>query len=280
MEEVKDTLQHITGVLLDTRITLYAVDPTSSAPGMTEITDASQMAFVQAAGDALASNADPFNATEDFDKLAGVSGGRVIRGMNDISHQIASAAGLGATSYTISYTPSSESESAARFRKIRVVCLRAGLGAATRSGYYSGPTRQEMSGAMAAYDLTTAAEGTMPLNGLRVTAQLDASPNAPPAAYVVRAGVANLTWKPNPDGSATASVYIMAVALDAKDKMLAHTLLGMRADARPGADLHDPARTADFIMTAPEAPKSSALRFIVRDSATGRMGSFDIPAVR
>src|ERR1039457_5341462 len=54
LQEVKDTLQHVTDVLLDTRVTLYAVDPTSLALGMTEITDASQMAFVLAAGASLA----------------------------------------------------------------------------------------------------------------------------------------------------------------------------------------------------------------------------------
>ena len=32
---VRDTIQHVTDVLLDTRVTLYAVDPTSSAAGMT-----------------------------------------------------------------------------------------------------------------------------------------------------------------------------------------------------------------------------------------------------
>jgi hypothetical protein len=247
---------------------------------MTEVTDASQMAFVQAAGDALASNADPFDAGEDFDKLGPVTGGRVVRGMNDIAQQIASAVNLGADFYTISYTPSSESEAAARFRNIRVACLRAGLTATTRSGYYSGQTRQETSATSAAYDLSAAAEGSVPLNGLQVTAERETSPNAPPGTYVVRAGVTNLTWKPNPDGSATASVYIMGVALDAKNKMLAHTLLGMKANAKPGADLRDPARTADFLFTAPAAPKSATLRFIVRDSTTGRMGSFDIPPAR
>jgi VWFA-related protein len=280
LQEVKDALQHVTNVLLDTRVTLYAVDPTSSAPGMTEITDASQMAFVQAAGDALASNADPFNASEDFDKLAPVTGGRVVRGMNDIAQQIASSVGLGSSFYTIAYAPSSNSEAAAQYRRIRIVCLRAGVTVTTRSGYYSGQTQQEKSAATAAYDLTTAAQGAMPLHGLRVTVEPDSSAGSLPNSYLIHVGVASLTWKPNVDGSSTASVYVLAVSLGGKDKMLTHVLHGMKAEAKPDTDLRDVAKTADFHFTAEPAPKSATLRFIVRDSATGRMGSVDLPLAR
>jgi len=58
--------------------------------------------------------------------------------------------------------------------------------------------------------------------------------------------------------------------------MLGHTLRGMIANARPDTDLRDPARTADFHFTASPANKATTLRFVVRDSETGRMGSFDI----
>lgn len=280
LQEVNDALRHVTDVLLDTRVTFYAVDPTSSAPGMTEITDASQMAFVQAAGDSVGTNVDPFNASEDFNKLGPVTGGRIVRGMNDIASQIASSVELGSSYYTISYAPSSISEATAKYRKIAVICLRAGLTATTRSGYYSGQTEQEKVAATASFDLTTAAEGTLPLNGIPITVERDTSPGAPPSTYLVRAGVANLSWKPRPDGSATASVYVMAVSLNAKDKMLGHTVHAMVANAKPETDLRDTDRTADFYFIASPAPKSVTLRFIVRDTISGRMGSFDLPLAK
>lgn len=279
-QEVKDTLQHVTDVLLDTRVTLYAVDPSNSAAGMAEVTDATQMAFVQATGDSVSGSTDPFNASEDFDQLGPVTGGRVVRSMNDVASQVAASVDLGNRFYTISYTPSSSNEAAAEYRRIRVVCLRPGLTATTRSGYYPGQTQQEKSAVTAAYDLTAAAQGSIPLNAVRVTIEPDKSPEAPPGTYMIHAGVTSLTWKPKPDGSAIASVYIMAVSLDAKNQMLAHTLRGMTASAKPGADLRDPARTADFHFTALPAPRSSTLRFIVRDSATGRMGSVDLPLAK
>ena len=45
-----------------------------------------------------------------------------------------------------------------------------------------------------------------------------------------------------------------------------------------GGDLQAHAKVfADFVFTAPPSPKSTTLRFIVRDSGTGRMGSVDLP---
>lgn len=280
LKEVRATLQHVTDILLQSRITLYAVDPASSAPGMTEITDASQMAFVQAAGDSVGGNADPFNSNEDFDKLGPVTGGRVVRGRNDLTHQIASSVDRGSSFYTISYIPASTSDAAARYRKIHVVCLRPGVTTTTRTGYYSGVPQEQNPAAVAAYDLTTAAEGTMPLHGLRISVEPDTSSAAGPGAFLVRVAVSGLTWKSNSDGEATAAVYVLAVSLNAKNKMLQHTLRGMIAEAKPDTDLRDAAKTADFRFNTSPALKATTLRFIVRDSGTGRMGSFDVPLTR
>jgi VWFA-related protein len=272
-EEVRDTLRHVTDLLLDTRITLYAVDPTSSAAGMTEITDPTQLEFAQAAGDSLFGTIDPYGATEDFDLLGPVTGGRVIRGRNDVAQQIAASVALGSQFYTIAYSPTSTAETASQYRKIKVVCLHPGLTATTRSGYFSGKTQPEKSRADAAYDLTTAAESDLPLNGLRVTV----TPAAAGGSYIVHVNLPNLTWTPKADGSASASVYIMAVSLNGKKGMLGHTIVGMLASAAPGADLQDDTKTADFSVPAKPAAKATSLRFIVRDSGTGRMGSVDVP---
>ena len=274
--EVKDTLRHVTDLLLDTRITLYAVDPTSSAAGMTEITDPTQLEFAQAAGDSLFGGIDPYGATDDFDRLGPVTGGRVIRGRNAVAQQIAASVDLGSQFYTIAYSPTSTAETASQYRKIKVVCLRSGLTATTRNGYYSRGTQQETSRATAAYDLTTAAESDLPLNGLRVTV----SPSASSGSYIVHVGLPNLTWTPKADGSASSSVYIMVVSLNAARQMVGHTITGMLASAAPGANLRDDTRTADFAVVAKPAAKAASLRFIVRDSGTGRMGSVDVPLAK
>lgn len=271
---VKAALQHVTDVLLDTRVTLYAVDPTSNAPGMTEITDPTQMVFFLATGDNGGGNMDPFDQQEDFNRLGPLTGGRVIRGLNNVDQQIATSIELGANFYTLAYTPSVGGDASAQFRKIKVVCLRPGLTATSRSGYYPAGTQQQGI-ANATYDLATAAESAMPLHGLRVTVERDRDPAAPADTYKVRVGAAELTWKPK-NGEPAASVYVMAASLDAKGRMVDHTIHGMTANAKPSADLHDPEKTATFVFTAGTGRKATTLRFIVRDSGNGRMGTFDL----
>jgi VWFA-related protein len=277
-QEVKDTLQHVTDVLLDTRVTLYAVDPSSNAAGMTEITDPTQALFADAAGDTLSGSFDPFGATDDFDNLGPVTGGRVVRGRNDIAASIASSVELGSNFYTLAYTPDSASSVEAKYRKIKVVCTRPGVTTTTRNGYYSGQSQQDKTTATASYDLSTAAQGTMPLNGLHMTVQTD--PQGTIDTYLVTVAAPELTWKPKEDGTAVASVYVMAVSLNTKGKMLGHTIHAMKATAKPGTDLHDSKHSATFNFVASPSPKATMLRFIVRDSSTGRMGSFDLPLAK
>ena len=215
------------------------IDPTSLPPGMTEITDASQMAFV-AGGRRRYSPAGstPSAPREDFDQL-----GPRHRRPRRPRHATTSPSRLlrpsiwAQTSTPLSYTPSSTSEAAAQYRTIKwSACARASP-SSTRNGYYSGQSQQEKSVATAAYDLTTAAEGVdaaqRPSRHRRAGQRCRRSAQT----YIVRAGAANLTWKPKGDGGATASVYIMAVSLDAKKKMLGHTLHGMTANAKPEAPI-------------------------------------------
>jgi hypothetical protein len=107
----------------------------------------------------------------DFDRLGPVTGGRVLRGMNDIDKQIAISVDLGTKSYTIGYSPSNASKQAGQYRNIRVVCLRPGLTATTRNGYYTTPPATQNSREMLIYDLNTAALSSIPLTALKVTVE-------------------------------------------------------------------------------------------------------------
>jgi VWFA-related protein len=269
---VSDTIQHVTDVLLNTRVTLYAVDPTSSAAGMTEITDATQLEFAQLAGDALTSNADPFNSSLDFDRLGPVTGGRVLRGMNDIDKQIALSVDLGTKFYTIGYSPSNASKQAGQYRNIRVVCLRPGLTATTRNGYYTTAPASQNSREMLIYDLNTAALSSIPLTALRVTVE----PAKTEGAYTVHVDASSLAWQTTNDGGSSAKVVVLLAGLSSSNKILTHTVQNMSALAKPGADLTQLGRTANFSIMAPLPKGVVRLRFVVRDVETGRMGTSDL----
>ena len=138
------------------------------------------------------------------------------------------------------------------------MCLRPGLNTATRNGYFVEKATPATEVANASYDLETAAETSIPLNGLHVTVQ----PGTAAGSYLVHVSALDLTWKAKPDGAATASVYVMAVALDGNNKMLAHVVHPMTANAPPDTPLSNAARTADFPISAPPADKAAMLRFV------------------
>lgn len=274
-DEVKNTIRHVTDVLLDTRVTLYAVDPSSSAAGMTEITDSTQQAFALATGDASTGLSDTFDAAEDFDRLGRATGGRVVRSMNDVAAQIATAVDFGAQFYTLSYSPTSASQADSRYRKIKVVCLRPGLTLTTRDGYFNARTARENSSASITYDLSTAAESSVLLNGLRVT--VDPGRSSPQSGmYAVHIGASGLTWNSHEDGSSSANVEVLAASLSSKGKMIGHTLHSVTATAKAGADLRDENKNVDISFQTESALKAVKIRFVVRDAATGRMGSIDL----
>lgn len=269
---INETLRHITNLMLADRVALYAVDPTSRAPGLTEITDQDQAAFAMAAGDSLSLNAGTMNGDEDFDKLSTVTGGTVVRGKNNVAEQIANAIDTGSDFYTLSYTPTSTSDKPSGVRKIKVVCLRPGLTATTRTEYYTREASPAEAADNAAYDLNTAAESAVPLTGLHITVVPDGA-----HGYLVHVRAADLKWKAAEDGASTSAVILMAVALDAKGKAIARTLRGMDAVAPAGTDLQAPARSADFVLSPDVPAKTRSLRFVVRDPASGLMGTAEVP---
>ncbi|SEG72996.1 VWFA-related domain-containing protein [Bryocella elongata] len=270
--EVKDTLDHVTDVLLDTRVTLYAVDPSSTAAGETEITSADQADFAMAAG-GLSEGIQPFSSTADFDRLGAVTGGRVVRGLNNVSQQIASSVQQGDDFYTLAYSPTRQDDTPGAYRKITVQCLRPGVTVSTRQGYFPAPA---VSAATArtdfSYDLSAAAESAVPLHAVRLTV----SAAAGTGAYMLEVPATDLTWTANPDGSSTAHVAALAVLLSGKDAALGHMLRTMTATAKPGTDLRNPDRKAEFALAVPLTGKTKKLRFVVRDATTGHMGSADV----
>ncbi|MEO6923539.1 MAG: hypothetical protein ABI142_06915, partial [Bryocella sp.] len=276
-KELKQGLQRLTNLLLDTRVTLYSVDPSNNAAGMSEITNAQELEFAQSAGNEVAGAGDPYNATDDFDRLGPVTGGRVIRGMNNLTDQIAQSIELGSNYYSIGYRPSSDSNAAGKYRKIRVVCLRPGLTVTTRNGYYESPSSLTSTNEAISYDLATAAESPIPLNALRVTAEPDDSVAVKSGQYIVHVGASQLTWVANPDGTSTAHVAVLAAFLNRQHKLVGHTLHGMTATALAGINVQDPAKIANFTFEILHLPKAANFRFVVRDTATGRMGTFDMP---
>lgn len=271
-QQVKNAIQHVTDTLVDNRISLYAIDPTSSAASQTEITDPDQLAFAMMA-EGLARDSDPFDHSLDLNKLSVVSGGRVIRGLNDVDHQIDLSNRLASSFYTLGYRPMDESLQAHSYRKIRVVCRRPGTRVLTRDGYYAGEHNSvSFARDTIQYDLNNAATAQVPLTAVPFIVASSAD-----GAFVLRARSTRLTWGEAVSGIRDAHVQVLAVALDTRGNVLAHNLQSMTAHApaalRPDIDSHD----ARFDLNFHAPGKARIVRFVIRDAATGRMGTQDLP---
>jgi len=272
-KKITEVLQHVTDTLLDTRVTLYAVDPTSNATGDTEITDPDQLMFARMTGDSTGRMMDPFDQQLDFDRLGPVTGGRVLRGINDIDHQIAASIELGDHFYTIGYTPTNSSDAGSAFRKITVKCLKPGTMVMTRDGYYAGASARQKSTDNVASDLNHAVAADLLYTALRIRVEPIGGDQ-----YAVHVAAPGLTWMASSDGSGehTAEAEVLGASISAKNEVLAHTLHTMKATAKAAANVHSPSLPADFTISLTRPKGTVRMRFIVRDTSSGSMGSFDL----
>ena len=120
----------------------------------------------------------------------------------------------------------------------------------------------------------------MPLHALHITASPASAVPATDARFALAVSAPGLTWAPEEDGSSKARVFVMAVSLDKNGHMLEHSVSAESANAKPGVNLSDETKSATFAMMASPAPKAVTLRFVVRDAASGRMGTVDVPVTR
>ncbi len=270
---LKNMLQHVTDTLLDSRISLYSIDPTSTLPTMDEIINDDQMGVFSIGGSSAGNILAPFDTNLDFDHLGPVTGGRVIRGQNDVDRYINDGVLAGTQSYTLGYRPTNNGDLPGAFRHIRVVCLRPGLTVRTHDGYYTTGSNVAKTRDTIGYDLNNAATADLPLHGLDFTVERDTKPGE----FILHVHADALTWTSAPASTSTANVEVLVVALSAKNKILAHTLHSETATANANVDLHSTAQLARFAIDLGPQPKAARLRFVVRDASSGRMGTFDLP---
>ncbi len=262
---VDSAVQECVNMLRDARVTLYSIDPAGVLvdPGVYG---------ADAAFD------DPFGGNYQFSKLAQATGGRALYGRNDVDTEIGTSVRDGSNFYTLTYRPSNTSLDPRKFRKIQVTLDRPGLKATTREGYYLqyGPPRvnPQNPSRRLAFDLISAESSTMAYDGVPVTVTPSASD---PDAFTLHVEARGLAWS---YATATeprhAEVILMATTFDRKGKELKRTAQSIRATAPstmpPTGRLE---RGLDIMTKVDHNPKAVRARFVVRVTATGRIGTAD-----
>ncbi|WP_263381482.1 VWA domain-containing protein [Granulicella arctica] len=262
---VYNAVQDCVNVLRDARVTLYTIDPAGVMVNPGEY-------------GAAAAFDDPFGGNYQFSRLAKATGGRTLYGRNDVDAEIGTAIRDGNSFYTLTYRPTNALLDPQKFRKIRVTLDQPGLQVLTREGYYLqyGPGRvnpQNPSRRLIA-DLVSADSSTMVYDGVPVSLAPSATD---PDTYLVHVDARGLAWSYATETEPRhAEVVLLVATFDKKGKELNRVAKTIKVSApttvAPTGRLE---RSLDLNYKIDHDPKAVRARFVVRVSASGRIGTAD-----
>jgi VWFA-related protein len=268
---VHNSVQECVNVLRDARVTLYTIDPAGV------MVDPGVYGGGYFYGSSIA--ADPFGGNYEFNRMAKATGGRTLYGRNDVDKEVQTAIQDGANFYTLTYRPTNTTMDPQKFRRIKVTLNQPGLKVLTREGYYlqygpgrvnpENPSRRLMA------DLAAADSSNMVYDGIPVTIrQVENDPDS----FVVHVDGSGLAWTPATEGQPRHTEVILDIStFDKKGKELKAKANVIKIDApttvpptgRLRRDLNIPCKID-------HNPKVVRVRFTIRVSATGRIGTADL----
>lgn len=251
-------------LLIDARVTLYAVDPSglSSNP----VDENEEGLVVQ----------DPFINQVDFTTMARATGGQVFYGANDVDHLIANSIRNGALFYTLSYRPSSEGSASKEFRGIRVVMKNADLVATTRLGYYTEAPAvapvQDAQGKLSTqlvFDMSSAIKELIVYDAIHLT--VARNPDAP-GSFRLYLKASDLGWQNVEKQPPETDITVVLEAFDRKGRKITQLA---RIDRVRLTNSSQGAVAGSVILThsITMQPSMARIRFVVRDNNNGKIGA-------
>lgn len=263
LNEVGGDVQSVGNLLLDARMVVYTLDPRGL-----EVTPANYSA--REAGGQMESELT-------FEQIAPETGGRIFRVRNDIDVAIANSITDGSSYYTLSYYPSNRDWNG-KFRKVKIVMKREGLVARTRMGYFSfaetSANDQEMDTI-----LSRAVINPLPYRALNVQAfAKGAGPEPGSKRFKIYVGRQHLDWQTLANGDHRCEVTIVHASISAAGKVTAHTVKELEGTVEAKKFSKDWEKPMAFEVTAEVPAGTVRYRIVVRDQATGDVGTTDMAA--
>ena len=263
---INNEVQQCVDVLRDARVTLYTVDPAG-------ISAESQVSLFSDYQDQV------FGGNYQFSKLAVATGGHAFYGRNDVDAEIGTSARDGANFYTLTYRPTTASLDPQKFRRISVAIDQPGAKVTTREGYFVElpPARvnAQTPSRRLSVDLLAANNSNLVYDGVPLT--LTPVPNEPDS-FNIHVDGSGLAWSlPTETEPRRAEVILLATSFDKKGKEL-HRISRMIRAAATGADVPPTGRlerSLNIITKLDHDPKAVRARFVVRVTASGRIGTVD-----
>jgi VWFA-related protein len=273
-DKIYDIIRSISDQLLKARIVVYTVDPRGVFGGDIFSDDKDFGKY-----EASLRGIREVGGFEDFalQALAVQTGGRIFFGRNDVDQEIADSIGAGDICYTLSYSPSNRHFDG-RFRKIKVVLPgHPELRVRTRDGYYGLPDSFPANGKEADDQISEALHSRLFYNGVPFFNTIVTVVRDPPRARVSFAVDADaFTWIPASKGRMEAKMEVAAADFSGKDQLL-HTVTRsytafLREDQLQSSDR----KKITVHIETPVSLTAARLRLVVRDQATGHIGTANI----
>ena len=188
--------------------------------------------------------------------------------------QLAQLTAEGTEYYTLSYVPTSTSDAARAYRKIRVIVNDPNLIATTRHGYFSGDapvstvvmTPKAKQPNDLRFDLMSAARTTLPYTGLHMEAQKTKN------GFNLLVNASDLKFADQSDGTRLAEVTVVAACFDRNKKISSQHTAELKEELE-ATDKITPGAKVGFAFPMIVPAFTDHVRFVMRDAATGTMGS-------
>ena len=257
-----------TNMLVDSRITLYAISPYLRAEGRS-------MQGLQAFQNGSGGNA--FVGDVNFGLFASETGGQLLFNRNNVDVEIKHTEEAGADYYTLTYQPHDVPPDG-KLRHISVSMRDPNLHAVTKAGYFAPDKTTNLSPReMSIANSIDAARAEIPFKALdvRVT-NLVRHSDSGTVEFAVELRSAPLGWRATADGKSSANLTVVAACLSERREILAS-----RVDkALLTVPTQDAARLAAEVVRFPLSVhlprRMKSIRVVLQTEDGGRIGSFDL----
>jgi hypothetical protein len=275
-KQLFDAIRHLSDQLLKARISIYSIDPRGVQAGSMPTNVAGNNFAYAAYLNGLTEANDAAFGNLAIQTLATQTGGHAFFGRNDVDREIATSLTDGNTYYTLAYSPSN-TDFRGEFRKLRITVIqRPDLKVQTRDGYYALADGQTGNAKREFQELAGSLITSIPYNGVPIPISYTQLVKSPAPHVKIRFVVpsASLSWTPDAKGGFRAQVTI-AAADKGKHGVWKPSMLRVYTVSLPGG-ITPAAGTTASIKFEMRYRNSDHLRFVVRDDASGRIGSSEI----
>jgi VWFA-related protein len=220
-------------------------------------------------------NTSRYDRQQSMEVLAEQTGGIVCVENNDLGDCVRKAVNDGSSFYEIAYYPDS-SNWHGEFHKIIVKSNKGGLRLAYRQGYYAKPDEGSEQNSKDAQQV--ACQDYLTSTSVLLVAKQYPAEKPGEAKFYTAIYPTTLTFVPQDDGSRKLDLIYAVCAFDRTGKPL--QFMHQDFDAKLNDKQYSEIQSQygfPHIMVFPIAPGTSKLRLLVRDIATGQMGSVNVP---